>query len=68
MLHADGQIDMTKLIVSFGNSANALKNESIIPTTKKKAVYSEGVHHPRSYRFQCMFLGLQHLLVKRCYG
>ena len=67
LLHADGQRDMMKLIVSFGNFANALKNESIVPTTKKNAVYSEGVHHPLSYRFQCMFLGLQHLL-KRCYG
>jgi len=53
---------------SFGNFANALINELILLTTKKKAVYSEGVRHPLSYRFQCMFLGLQHLLVKRCYG
>jgi len=45
---------------SFGNFANALKNEPILLTTKEKAVYSEGVHHPLCYRFQCMFLGLQH--------
>jgi hypothetical protein len=68
LLHADGQTDMMKLTVSFGNFANALKNERMVSKTKKEAVYSEGAHHPLSYRFQCIFLGLPHLLVKRCYG